>query len=122
MGGRAGGGGLSRAKKGLGDARDQIDALGRERRGELLAGRVELRQERALLDLSVARAGAVGEHVGHGICPRSVAHAAITSLQPLSSVFGARPTTRMALPKRPPAPASIVATTPMSSVSTLWPG
>jgi len=27
-----------------------------------------------------------------------------------------------ALPKRPPAPASIVSTTPMSSVRTLWPG
>ena len=66
MGGRAGGGGLSRAKKGLGDACDQIDALGREWRGELLARRVELRQERAFLDLSVARAGAVSEHVGHG--------------------------------------------------------
>ena len=51
-----------------------------------------------------------------------LSHAAITSLQPLSSVFGARPTTRIALPKRPPAPASIVSTTPMSSVSTLWPG
>ena len=66
MGGRAGGGCPSRAEKGLGDARDQIDALGRERRRKLLAGGVELRQERALFDLSVTRAGAVSEHVGHG--------------------------------------------------------
>ena len=66
MGGGAGGSGLSRAKKGVGDARDQIDALGRERRRELLAGGVELRQERALLDLSVTRAGAVSEHISHG--------------------------------------------------------
>src|SRR3984957_604878 len=66
MGGGAGGGGLSRAKKGLGDARDQIDPLGRERRRKLLAGDVELRQQRALLDLGVTRAGAVSEHVGHG--------------------------------------------------------
>ena len=75
-----------------------------------------------LFNRSVVRAGAISEHVGHGSGPRIVAHAAITSLQPRSSVFGARPTTRIALPKRPPAPASIVSTTPMSSVSTLWPG
>ena len=65
MGGRSRGGCPSRAEKGVGDACDQIDTLGREWRGKHLAGCVELRQERALLDLSVARAGAVREHVGH---------------------------------------------------------
>ena len=66
MGGGAGGGGALGPKKSLCDARDQVDTLGRERRRELLPGGVELRQERALLDLSVTRAGAVSEHVSHG--------------------------------------------------------
>src|ERR1700689_5168503 len=65
MGGRAGGGRLSRTEQGLGDACDQIDALWRERRGKLLARRVQLRQERALLNRSVMLGGAVCENVGH---------------------------------------------------------
>ncbi len=54
MGGRSGGGRPSRAEKGLGDARDQIDPLGREWRRKLLAGGVELRQKRALFILGVS--------------------------------------------------------------------
>ena len=58
MGGGAGSGRPSRAEKGLGDARDQIDALGRERRRKAAAGLAELRQSALVVDRGFARARA----------------------------------------------------------------
>ncbi len=65
MRGRPGGGRPRGAEKRISHARDQIDALGGERRREALAGGVKLRQKRALFDRGVLCAGAVSERVGH---------------------------------------------------------